>query len=268
MVVMRHWQAVVLMLLMGASAGCFGGATERTSRLDARPAFTGPTGDDVLFMDVTLIEKPIGDRYLNGGLWADADEQAINLDQKKVLDDNGFRVCQLGGLLPPGELQDLLTARRSCIDPHRIALRSDHPTPLPLGPPCKPCRFRLQRDGGAVPVDFEEGQCVLEVVASLADDNHIRLRFTPHVKHGRPGTTFGARRDPSGVLRWHRQEEQPEEVYPWLSWELSVAEPVQHVLVLRTGRSRPHAAPADGTLSRSAPLALRAGWTSARGSSE
>jgi hypothetical protein len=88
---------------------------------------------------------------------------------------------------------------------------------------------------------------------------------------------------------------QPDEAYPWLSWELTVAAneyvvvgtrldrpgtlghccflhgegrpPVQRLLVLRTARA-PGRPALDESLSRSPPLALQAGWNSARGSSQ
>src|SRR5690242_20061983 len=76
-------------LVLLALAGCFLEKPRQAALFEARPRFSGPTGDDVVHMDVAFIEKPLQDRYLNIGLWADADEQNIEPEKKAVLRDNG-----------------------------------------------------------------------------------------------------------------------------------------------------------------------------------
>ncbi len=301
---MRRCWAVVVVLGMGVLGGCFSAGTERsTARLHA-PSFTGPIGDDVVFLDVAVIERPQGDVFLNYELWSEADEQAVradgdeqsvSLERKTVLEQNGFRVGQIGGLLPPAKLQDLLLSRRSC-QAHRVQLHAGHETTIPLGPLWPHCRCRIAPDGQeSSVVDFQKAQCLLEVTPALADDGRIRLRCTPHIKHGDLKTAFTPLRDAAGVLHWGKQEQQPEQVYPWLSWTVTVAaneyvviganrdhdetlgeqfflsgdeQPsVQRLLVLRTAHV-PTGGPTDETLGRSPPLALRASLTAVRGRGE
>ena len=40
----------------------------------------GLVGDDVIFLDVAVIEQPLGDAFVNHDLWAEADEQIIRAD--------------------------------------------------------------------------------------------------------------------------------------------------------------------------------------------
>jgi hypothetical protein len=290
---MGRLRAVLLAVLAGWCGGCVGGQTQRSATLfDARRPFTGPTGSDVVQIDVALIEGPLGDRYVNQDLWQLADEQGVSLEQKTALEENGFRVCRVGGL-PPAGLQTLLTSERSCPDPRRVSLHSGTPAPLPLGPVCKQCRFRLKQGEEVSAVDLADAQCVLEVVPTLSEDGQILLRFTPHVKHGQARRVPHPSKDPSGALQWEWDERQPEEDYSWLSWELAVAPneyvvvgtrldregtlgqrcflelaktaPVQRLLVLRTAPC-PDAASIQRSVSRVPPLALQASWTSARGS--
>jgi hypothetical protein len=290
MAVMCRRVAGVLALLAGALAGCFTGQPERSvSRLG--PPFGGPAGADVVQIDVAVVERPLGDRYLNGELWQLADEQGVTLERKAVLEENGFRVGLVGGL-PPAGLQGLLTSPRSCPDPHRLAVRAGNATAVTLGPVWRPCRFEVKHSAEAVAVDLGDAQCLLEVVPTLTDDGRTRLRFTPHVRHGKPRLVPYATQDPSGWRRWEWSARQPEEAYTALSWELTVApneyvvvgtlpgqpdtlgqrcfaggdgsEGEQRLLVLRTGRALPPAAPADEGLARSPPLALRA-WGASRG---
>jgi hypothetical protein len=288
--------AGVLALLAGAVAGCFTGQTERcVCGLTPGGALGGPAGEDVVQIDVAVVERPLGDRYLNGDLWQLADEQSCwkgEQERKLVVEGNGFRVGQVGGL-PPAALQGLLTSPRTCPDPHRLTVPAGQPTTLSLGPVCKRCRFLLRRGPEVAAVELADAECLLEVVPTLTDDGRTLLHFTPCVRHGRPRMVPYATQDPSGWRRWECMARQPEEAYPVLSWELSVApneyvvvgtllgpadtlgqrcfaegdgaEGVQRLLVLRTGRSLPPAAPADEELARSPPIALRAAWGAARG---
>jgi hypothetical protein len=129
-------------------------------------------------------------------------------------------------------------------------------------------------------------QCQLVVTPSLAEDDRICLRFTPRIKHGEVKTAYTPLRDPAGMLQWGRQEQQPEEVYPWLSWTLTVAAneyvivgaildsgellgerfflsggeqgSVQRLLVLRAAHVPTEPPVVDEKMRRSPPLALRA----------
>jgi hypothetical protein len=284
--------------------GCFAEQSERsTARLYA-PPLAGPVGDDVVFMDVAVIERPLGDDFLNHELWSDADEQAVraenddqaaSLERKTALEKNGFRVGQVCGQLPPPKLQDLLLSQHSCTA-HRIQLHAGHETTIPLGPLWPHCRCQVSRDAQTLAVDFQKAQCLLEIMPSLAEEGRVRLRFTPHIKHGEVKTAFTALRDAGGLLHWGRQEQQPEEVYPWLSWIVTLTANeylvigaklensdtlgeqfflsgedhpgMQHLLVLRTAHVPTPGSSAEEKQNRSPPLALRANWTAARGRDE
>src|SRR4051795_2109167 len=103
------------------AAGCVGPseAVRSTSWLSPfRPA-PAVTGADVVHMDVALVERPVGDRYLNQGLWTVADEQVVALDHKAVLEDNGLRIGQFGGITPAG-IDSLLRSERNNPNPRRI----------------------------------------------------------------------------------------------------------------------------------------------------
>jgi len=290
---MGRWLAVVVALGCGALGGCRSSETERTTARLHGPPPAAVVGEDVVHLDVFVIERPLGDVFLNRELWSEADEQAvraddeqgISLERKTALEKNGFRVGQLGGALPPTKLQDLLGSRRSC-QWNRIQLHAGHETKIALGPLWPHCRYRLAQEEQTAAVDFDKGQCLLEVVPELADEGRIRLRVTPHVKHGDLKTVFESVRDADGQFHWGRQEQQPEEVYSWLDWMLTVSANeyvvvgaqldsgdtlgeqfflsgednpgVQHLLVLRAAHVPTPINPVETNLSRTAPLALQA----------
>src|SRR5262245_55887684 len=103
---MRHWKALLPGLLAGLLAGCVGGpGTHSTSMPRGLPSWGFPQGPDTVQFEVALIERPAGDPVLNKDLWTLADSHVAGLERKAALDDNGFRVAQVG-TMPPGELQE------------------------------------------------------------------------------------------------------------------------------------------------------------------
>jgi hypothetical protein len=297
---MCRWLALLLVLAAGALGGCFSGNKDRSTARSPDPPMAGVVGEDVVYLDVAVIERTLGDAFLNHDLWGEADEEvihvegepAISLELKRVLEKNGFRVGQIGGLLP-SKLHDLLTSERSC-QTRRIELHADHGTVLSCGPPCPQCRFRLIQDIRSPTVEREKAQCEVEVVPSLAGEDRIRLRLTPRIKYGEVKTAYVPIRDSDGQLRWDRQEDRTEEVYPWLGWTLTLVPNeyvvlgallengdtlgeqffltreedrpiVQRLLVLRATHVP---TPVHENLGRRAPLALRAGLITARGRGE
>src|SRR5437867_3809962 len=96
---MRQGQALLLCLLNVLLAGCVAGGPGRPSSwLERRPLLQPATGPDTITLCVALIERPVGDRYLNHDLWTLADEHAVSVERRAVLEENGFRIAQVGGI--------------------------------------------------------------------------------------------------------------------------------------------------------------------------
>jgi hypothetical protein len=240
--------------------------------------------------------RPVGDPYINQELWAHADEQAVALDRKAVLEENGFRVCQVGGLAPAG-LQMLLTSEKSCINPRCLYARAGNPVSVALGPTRTSFQFRVP-DGPPELLRREQAECLLEIVPRLTSDGRTRLHITPQIRHGSTDTSFVAAKDGSG---WLMQTEKPTESFSSLSWDVTLAPneylvvgaredrpdslgcqcfirrdetvPVQRLLVIRTchvSGTRPDSLldPFEETISHPLPLALQAARTTVRGTRE
>lgn len=224
---MRQGSALLLGLFVCALAGCAGAApTQSTSWFNRfmRPA--GPSGPDVVQMDVALIERPLGDSYLNRELWAVADEQVIAPEAQAMLEDNGFRIGQMGGITPAG-LQNLLTSEQSCINPRRLMCHAGKPTRLVLGPALPLCSYHVLNLGAATEVNLEQAECTVEVVPTLAADGRTTLRFVPQVQHGAANLMPKPAADRSG---WILTQDRPTERYPQIAWEVSLA-PNEYVVV-------------------------------------
>jgi hypothetical protein len=286
---------VGLGLWLALLVGCQTGAKQRsTSWMDRFRPFQGSTPSDAILLDVAVVEQPVLDPYLNGELWNLADEQGVPLERKGVLEDNGFRVGQVGGIVPP-DLQGLLTSPRTCPNgARRIQTRTGTAKELTLGPVGTASRVWLHQEGRADELALERPEFQLIVTPSAAPDGRVCLRFLPQVRHGDPEHRFVPMADHSTVAL---QSQRPLRSFEELAWEVTVpaneyvvvgargdkagtlgeamfirrdeARPVQRLLVLRTARAQPGPAQEYGTASdepepRSPPLAARAA-TSVRG---
>jgi hypothetical protein len=292
---MRHFQAVVF-LLAALLSGCSWPGT-RSSRGTApgeeihHASQSAPRGD-VVYLDVALIQRPKGDAFLLRDLWSLADEQGISEESKPLLEANGLRVCQIGGFLPTG-LQAMLSSPRTCPDPRRLRAFPGQPTTVLVGSQRKRVACELQLEGKPRRLDVEQAKCQFVITPTLEEDRRIRLRVTPAIRHGQSRMKPQVARDPDGQLRWSVEPEEPGEEFTALSWELTVGageyivagaisdrdhslgraffvpddgSHKQYLLVLRATpvTSGPGA---EGSITRTPPLAAQAGWTAARGSS-
>lgn len=291
---MRQWHGLLLGLMTGVLAGCTAPEPPRTGSWQAGMSpFQAPSGADVVQMQVALLERRAGDAYLNEGLWALADEGAVPLDRKAVLEDNGFRIGQVAGM-PPPELLALLTSDRSCVNPRQLRLHTGDAKELMLGPAQPSLRFRVVQDGHADDVAVEQAQAMLVVVPGLAPDGSVRLHFTPQVQYGETRMTPCPAADHSGItLQCQRASSR----YPALGFEVTLAPneyvviggradrpgslgcqaflrsdetpAVQRLLVIRTGRTVPEGADelpdGDEATQRPPPVAYHASRSAAGG---
>jgi hypothetical protein len=292
---MRGRRASLGGLALVVVGGCFWAPPGRPTGLVERlKPFAGPRGADAVMFDVVQLEQPVGDRYLNHGLWTAADEQAIDLERKAVIEDNGFRVGLLGGILP-SEFQTLLASERSNPVPRRGWTRAGTPKLLALGDAYPQLRFRLQTNGETTPVDLAQAQCVLQVTPSLTPDGDLKLAFLPLVQQGAKALW-----PPPIDGGLPLADQRPAERYPALGWEVTLAgsayvvvgtrfekadtlghccfvrtdggKPVQRLLAIRASRLVPPEAVPEGSDAghRPAvpPLARQAITTTVRGARE
>src|SRR5438477_11120266 len=104
---MRQCGASVLVLVCVWLGGCLSGDRDRASDLMTNVPWTRTTlGPDGALLDFALVERPLGDTFLNEELWCSTDNQVAGLENKALLEDNGFCVGQVIGI-NPGKLQGL-----------------------------------------------------------------------------------------------------------------------------------------------------------------
>src|SRR5438105_6090141 len=86
-----------VLLLVGSAMGCTLPAhVKGPSWVEGlrSGAVVDPT---VVMIETALIERPIGDSYINRELWQDTDEAFLGLTLREALHENGLRVGQIVG---------------------------------------------------------------------------------------------------------------------------------------------------------------------------
>jgi hypothetical protein len=295
----RNWSILVLLVWLVSAAGCavLPEPVRTTSWLKRQGPLPAGLDGQVVQLDVALLERPLGDAFLNQELWQHTDEMIIDLDRKAAVEDNGFRVGQIVGMTP-GKLQDLLKSERYCINPRRRFLPSGHNVRQYLGPISPRCEFVVQHGNRTLEVALDQARFCLDVTATLTGDGKTRLSFTPKVENGE--NTLPFQPDPD-QQSWTLRVEKPCKTYKELGWEVVLApgeylvigpilqkdkslgfrafvqeggNPAQRLLVLRTSRSQNGGDTGEPTLediarsSRSPCLALQATMTAVRASGE
>ena len=126
---MRYLSAI-LVAVAASSVGC--GGLDAVTSYRRTPPPVAPAREiqtqQLVALDVAVVECPYGDRYLEEELWQGGDEH-IDLDVQPILEENGLRVCRIGGVLP-ARLQALLSSPRSCAQPRRLRTEFDKATPI------------------------------------------------------------------------------------------------------------------------------------------
>jgi hypothetical protein len=218
---------MLLGVLSGLLLGCTTADPVRPAALWGRGRpLQQPAGPDVVLLHVALVECLVGDRYINEGLWPLADETAIPSEHRYVLEQNGFRVGQLGGV-PPPELLGLLTSKRSCINPQAVRFHVGDTKTVLLGPVLERCRFQLNLDGQREPVAFEQAQVLLGILPSLAPEGKLRLEFTPQIESGERRLVLAPDDDHAHLMPRPQRDLNR---YPALGWDVTLA-PNEYVVV-------------------------------------
>jgi len=221
---MGQGRTLLFGLLAGLVAGCTWGKPVQSVSGKDYALFQGPAGTDVVCLVVALIERPLDDPYLTTGVWRLADEQAVSAERKLLLDENGFRVGQIGGI-KPAALQSLLTSTQSCANPRRILLHANKDTVLTIGPVSAALHYQISLDDQLNSISLAQAVPGLQVVPHPANDGQIQLHFTPRIQHGE--TALSAKAAEDGFVF---QAERPVETYAALAWDVTLS-PDQYLII-------------------------------------
>src|SRR5437773_2209530 len=104
-----RWARVTLLALLPAGCALCGCALVAPAENPASHAarLRPQLAADAVVIDFALLERRLGDPYLDKEIWTHTDQIVVDLDKNALLDDNGLRVGQIIGMTP-ADLQELL----------------------------------------------------------------------------------------------------------------------------------------------------------------
>lgn len=191
-----HWLVVVGMSL--TMAGCSSWREVPTDAFELPAIRLAPDG---VALQVTFVRVPTGMDEFNSELWSQIDEQAVDQDMRRRLNENGFR-CGIVGTQLPDYLRALIekkdhkstleaTSQReidSLAQNRRINTRSGKRSEIVTGAPHDEM-IVLYRDpvknkvGGKT---FHEAQPILAAKCYPSGDGRVDIHLTPEIQFGHP----------------------------------------------------------------------------------
>jgi len=217
----RPWLALILCTL----TGCLGAEQIEHGTFLKRFRDQAITPDHAL-IEVALIERPVGDDYINHQVWKHTDELLVDLDRRKAHDENGLRIGQLVGA-PPVEFQQLLTSQRCCINPHALIFPAGKTSTIWLGQTAPVSFFDFVEGRTRTELTFDQARCGLDVDARFDRHGRTILTLTPKVEHGEQLFPF---RPVPERSTWELRIEKAAKKFPELSWEVTLG-PNQYLFV-------------------------------------
>lgn len=178
---MRLWNWLVIGLLL--AAGCMHdqmqvGEPNNWSRFKPLAPDMTP---DVVELHYIFIDREEGDALLSETIWKDADEQAIPLEMKQVLNDNGIRVGRIGTKLSP-ELRKLVDESKSQARRHHT--HSGRLAKIQLTDVLPNWNLFSVIDGRPRGDELKDAQGYLYVTPTIGENASTALTIQPEIEYG------------------------------------------------------------------------------------
>jgi hypothetical protein len=208
---------VVGCLLLLCVVGCFPKAD------NLRPAaiwdrMRGAEPDGYIVRSV-LLDRPIGDAYLNRDIWSTA-ARPVPHELATLLAQNGLRVGLFTGVIP-GELSQATTSATGTVDAMDRHYSPNRAKVLPTNGPLERTQFRLLTDLTAAPTmqEYTMTECGWNVTIKPADGERLKLTFEPQIQHGDKTLFVKPTADQTALTREDRKPLVP---FPTLTFEVTL----------------------------------------------
>lgn len=192
---------------------------------------------DAVSFDALLVHVPYQDRALVEAFWSDVDEQEIDPETRRYLNEQGFRAGLIGASIPDS-LSQLLTLKgrelRSSLEEEVDYSKKSAGAPVAYSKPINlragmksvieargdviPAIPILENQNGAlVGKSYNDAQTLFSVAIDPAPDGSVRFDVTPFLRYGAPRL---ATRYQHGQLV--RTQEQPTKTFDALKCSLAL----------------------------------------------
>src|SRR4051794_10789453 len=187
-------------LAMTALAGCNLGRSDLRQKADQVTATVfnsnAPRPGKVLEpnyckVDSAIVSRPVGDKAVDGAIWAVADEQSIPIETRQALEANGLRVGVISGSLP-AEVAELFKPSPPQVETQwvHIALPEGEHTPIVLGGKTESVTLLLNHRGKVDGRDYQAASGRFLLTPGHRGPNSVTLRLVPEIHHGEARRTI------------------------------------------------------------------------------
>jgi hypothetical protein len=171
-----------------------------------------------LVVEYQLIERPIGDAFIDQELWQHV-EPVGSPETRSLLTENGIRIGVLGRIMPP-QLQAILSTKADQVGPPQLmTFNNRKETVIPTAGPLAEAHFNVLTDLAGRPMTcaFREVKCGVLVRPAEGNDGRVRLWCEPQLQHGNRQQHYRPSEDGTQLTAF---EEVPTERFPRLGFEV------------------------------------------------
>lgn len=194
-------------------------STDRPASISVARSLTPPIPTDGLIVESVLIERPIGDDFLDRDLW-NYTLPAAPPESRSLLAENGIRAGVLTGIMPT-QFQALLDSKADVLNPQLMTFANRKEAVVPTAGPIQECVFNILPDlaGKTESVSLKEARCGVLVRPQYLGDARVNLWCEPQIQHGNRQEHFRPSEDGTQLTKY---EEVPTEKYQSLGFEVSL----------------------------------------------
>lgn len=168
-----------------------------------------PVNPDDLEVHYIFIERELDSHEINDVLWAEADEQALAIEQVNDLRDNGLRLATIGSRLSP-KVEEMLKKANDSGKGFRQRTRAGDLIRIQATENLPHWSLFTFKRGQAKGQEIEDGQGFLNIVPSIAGETAVRLSVVPVIEFGQRVNKRTPSRDLSG---WQMRSERESRVF-------------------------------------------------------
>jgi hypothetical protein len=212
----RAWWVIVV--CAAVSGGCVTPPVRPTAESVAR-SLAPVVPVEGIYVESVILERPLGDRFLDRELWADA-LPVGSQETRALLSENGLRAGVLSGNLPP-RFQALLESETEALGGRGLTFAMRKDEVLPTSGPNERCEFGLLADlaGKRAPVALKQARGGVLVRPEPLGNGRVKVWCEPQIQHGEKREWLRPSADGTGFVKL---EEVPLARYPVLGFDAAL----------------------------------------------
>jgi len=172
-----------------------------------------------IYLESVILERPIGDRFLDRDLWAAA-LPVGGQEARILLAENGLRAGVLTGSLPQ-RFQTLLESESEAFNGRGLTFAMRKDEVLPTNGPHEECKFGLLTDVALgdkrTRITLPRARCGVMVRPEAMADDRVRVACEPQIQYGEREEYL---RPSADVTAWVKSEEVPLKPFPMLAFDV------------------------------------------------